>query len=175
MDDLEEKRLKILQELQDGNSNSNSNSNLLDSSSNSNLTESTSSNGQSSGRTEALSLKIKEDNEEKDKCSITKEEVKNSESGTEESQDEDNSLKITHKKLKKNHHRSKSKGFELGATIPGSVTPYAVLPPSDKWTVDVTDHILFENLPDALGTWTKMRGLMSRVKNKMENLHENDE
>jgi len=162
MDDLEEKRQKLLEQLEDGSSSSN----LLDTNSNSNLNENTNSSEEPTEGSEVVQVKTNEDKEEND-CNLTEEE------STEDSQDEDNSLKITRKV--KNHHRSKSKGFELGATIPESVTPYSVLPHSDKWTVDVHDHILFDNLPDALGTWSKMKGLMTRVKTKMDKLHEDDE
>lgn len=157
MDDLEERRKKILRELEGGNSNSNSN-----------LTVSTVDKEQSSTETEA-----KEVTEGENEAGNLTKDISYSESGTEESsQDEDTLLKLTRKP--KNHHRSKSKGFELGATIPSSVTPYNVLPHPDKWTVDVTDHILFDNLPDALGTWTKMKGLMSHVKDRMEQMHKDD-
>lgn len=71
----------------------------------------------------------------------------------------------------KRHHRSHSKGFKLGTMIPKSCTPYKCLPSSEKWTVDVSDHIVFDNLPDALGTWEKMKGIMGKVKSKMSVLH----
>ncbi|KAG0716139.1 hypothetical protein GWK47_010339 [Chionoecetes opilio] len=66
-----------------------------------------------------------------------------------------------HKIKTKKHHRSHSKGFNLGTVIPESCTPFTSLPASEKWTVDVSEHIVFDNLPDALGTWDKMKGLMS--------------
>lgn len=71
----------------------------------------------------------------------------------------------------KRHHRSHSKGFKLGTMIPASCTPYNCLPSAEKWTVDVSDHIVFDNLPDALGTWDKMKGIMGKVKRKMNILH----
>lgn len=71
----------------------------------------------------------------------------------------------------KRHHRSHSKGFKLGTMIPDSCTPFKSLPSSEKWTVDVSDHIVFDNLPDALGTWDKMKGIMGKVKSKMSLLH----
>ncbi|XP_053645239.1 zinc finger CCHC domain-containing protein 8 homolog isoform X2 [Cherax quadricarinatus] len=73
------------------------------------------------------------------------------------------------------HHRSNSKSFKLGVIIPESCTPYKTLPSADKWTVDVSDHIVFENLPDALGTWEKMKGIMSIVKKRMSDLHADDD
>lgn len=76
------------------------------------------------------------------------------------------------KKVKsKRHHRSHSKGFKLGTVIPESHTPYKTLPDPEKWTVDVSEHIVFDNLPDALGTWEKMKGLMGSVRNRMNELH----
>ncbi|XP_068240829.1 zinc finger CCHC domain-containing protein 8-like [Palaemon carinicauda] len=80
-----------------------------------------------------------------------------------------------HKKPKVKHHRSQSKGFQLGAAIPPSITPYSILPDAEKWTVDVSDHINFENLPDALGTWVKMKGLVGKVRSRMCELHADDE
>ncbi|XP_064120055.1 zinc finger CCHC domain-containing protein 8-like isoform X3 [Macrobrachium nipponense] len=76
-----------------------------------------------------------------------------------------------HKKQKVKHHRSQSKGFKLGVAIPPSITPFTHLPSAEKWTVDVTDHINFENLPDALGTWEKMKGLVSKVRKRMGEIH----
>lgn len=78
------------------------------------------------------------------------------------------------KRIKK-HRRAGSKGFVLGAVIPQSITTYTKLPDFDKWAVDVTDHILFENLPDALGTWNNMRGLMNKVRSKMADVHAEDD
>lgn len=75
----------------------------------------------------------------------------------------------------KNHRRAGSKGFVLGAVIPESISGFKELPDFDKWTVDVTDHILFENLPDALGTWKNMRGLMQKVRSKMAEVHTEDD
>ncbi|KAK4329175.1 hypothetical protein Pmani_000466 [Petrolisthes manimaculis] len=75
----------------------------------------------------------------------------------------------------KRHHRSHSKGFQFGVTIPESCTPFKTLPDVDMWTVDVSDHINFDNLPDALGTWDKMKGLMGQVKKRMTELHKDDD
>lgn len=55
--------------------------------------------------------------------------------------------------------------------IPESCTPYKCLPSAEKWTVDVSDHIVFDNLPDALGTWDKLKVIMGKVKRKMNILH----
>lgn len=75
----------------------------------------------------------------------------------------------------KRQHKSSSKGFMLGVTIPESITPFKSLPNHDKWSVDVSDHMLFENLPDALGTWDKMRSLMTSVRDKMHEIHTEDD
>lgn len=75
----------------------------------------------------------------------------------------------------KRHHRSHSKGFKLGTMIPASCTPYKCLPTAEMWTVDVSDHIVFDNLPDALGTWDKMKGIVGKVKSKMKILHTDGE
>ncbi|KAK8391745.1 hypothetical protein O3P69_017341 [Scylla paramamosain] len=81
----------------------------------------------------------------------------------------------TKKTKTKRHHRSLSKGFQLGTVIPESCTPYKSLPSPDKWTVDVSDHIVFDNLPDALGTWDKMKGVMGTVRKKMTILHADED
>ncbi|XP_045127670.1 zinc finger CCHC domain-containing protein 8 homolog isoform X2 [Portunus trituberculatus] len=99
-------------------------------------------------------------------------------SGTDPSQSE-NSCSGDSKKAKKTktkrHHRSHSMGFKLGTMIPDSSTPYKTLPSPDKWTVDVSDHIVFDNLPDALGTWDKMKGVMGAVRKKMTVLHADED
>ena len=59
--------------------------------------------------------------------------------------------------------------------IPDSCTSYKSLPSPEKWTVDVSDHIVFDNLPDALGTWEKMKGVMGAVRNKMTKLHADED
>ncbi|KAF2365865.1 PSP proline-rich [Trinorchestia longiramus] len=75
----------------------------------------------------------------------------------------------------RSHVRAASKGFVLGAVLPNSISPFSSLPHPDKWTVDVTDHILFENLPDALGTWKNMKDLMKKVKTKVTELHADED
>ncbi|XP_018013660.1 zinc finger CCHC domain-containing protein 8 homolog [Hyalella azteca] len=73
------------------------------------------------------------------------------------------------------HVKAASKGFVMGAVLPKSITPFTSLPHPDKWTVDVTDHILFENLPDSTGAWQNMKSLMQKVKSKVSEIHaEND-
>lgn len=74
----------------------------------------------------------------------------------------------------KRHQRSLSKGFELGMFLPQSITPFSKLPDPNKWAVDVSDHILFDNLPEALGTWNKMKGIVKKVQNFMK-LHTEDD
>lgn len=96
-------------------------------------------------------------------------------SSTDPSQSENSCSDGTSTKKTKRHHRSHSKGFKLGTMIPDSCTPYKSLPSPDKWTVDVSDHIVFDNLPDALGTWDKMKGVMGAVRRKMTVLHADED
>lgn len=98
------------------------------------------------------------------------------ENSQDESQREKSSEEIgTSDSKPKRHHRSHSKGFQFGVSIPESCTPFTALPDAKMWTVDVSDHINFDNLPDALGTWNKMKGLMTQVKKRMSELHQDDE
>jgi len=82
------------------------------------------------------------------------------------------STDASEKKTKKKSRKSLSKGFVLGAAIPESITEFSQVPNSEAWTVDVTDHLLFENLPGYTGTYDKMRGIIKRVKDTMAKLHD---
>ncbi|RXG70735.1 Zinc finger CCHC domain-containing protein 8-like protein [Armadillidium vulgare] len=86
---------------------------------------------------------------------------------SEVSDDSSSSSSITVKR----QHKSSSKGFTLGVCIPESVTPFQKLPESTKWSVDVSDHILFDNLPDSTGTWQKMKDIVKGVQNEMQKLN----
>ncbi|GFU26795.1 zinc finger CCHC domain-containing protein 8 [Nephila pilipes] len=44
------------------------------------------------------------------------------------------------------------------------------LPELNKFAQGITDHLPFENLPDALGTFEKMRGILSDVQKKLQTI-----
>lgn len=152
--DLEIKRLKILKELEDA-----------------------SSQGANGGGGISMKSKDSKDvhNVNIDQSSENSEDGRMSNNSvTELSHSENSSNDVSESDLKR-HHRSHSKGYKLGAIIPESCTPYNTLPSAEKWTVDVSDHIVFENLPDTLGTWQKMKGVMNLVKKRMVELHEDED
>lgn len=55
-----------------------------------------------------------------------------------------------------------SKGVEEGTPIVHTYSDFKSLPEQKKWAKDVTDHILFENLPDSTGKWDQMRKVIQR-------------
>ncbi|XP_022655285.1 uncharacterized protein LOC111247948 isoform X4 [Varroa destructor] len=61
-------------------------------------------------------------------------------------------------------HRSLSLGSVPGTPIPASISRVVSLPDPQKWSIGVADHIPFENLPGATGTFEKMRGLLAKIK-----------
>ncbi|KAK3852199.1 hypothetical protein Pcinc_041207 [Petrolisthes cinctipes] len=68
-------------------------------------------------------------------------------------------------------HRTQTLQVQLGTFIPESNTPYVSLPQAEKWSEDMSDYLPFDNLPDALGTWNKMKGVMRKVKNRTRDIH----
>ncbi|KAK4289549.1 hypothetical protein Pmani_037489 [Petrolisthes manimaculis] len=69
------------------------------------------------------------------------------------------------------HHRTQTLQVHYGTFIPESNTPYISLPDAEKWSVNISDYLSFENLPDALGTWNKIKGVMRKVKNRIRDRH----
>lgn len=60
-------------------------------------------------------------------------------------------------------------GGRLQETVNGTpliqqVSPFASLPSSEKWSIGVSDVIDFENLPDAVGTYSKMSEILRKVR-----------
>lgn len=160
--DLEEKRLKILRELEDAASQG--------------ATDEQKSKKENPTPTKDRSSKtdVKSEAAETSEESRTSNRMSSDPSESENSLSSD-TLESASKKMKQ-HHRSHSKGFKLGAAIPESCTPFTALPSADLWKVDVSDHINFDNLPDALGTWDKMKGLMNNIRKRVRELQaEEDE
>ncbi|XP_071529999.1 zinc finger CCHC domain-containing protein 8 homolog isoform X2 [Panulirus ornatus] len=156
LSDLEAKRLKILKELEDS-------------------TSQTACAEEDKSQKDKDSRVVITGNDEQ--CGENSEDSRmsgNSAADLSQSENSSNEFNENVKKHKR-HHRSHSKGFKFGAVIPESSTPFKVLPTAEKWAVDVSDHINFENLPNALGTWDKMKGVMGKVKKQMHELHNDDE
>lgn len=57
---------------------------------------------------------------------------------------------------------SGSISVEYGTPAEKSSIP--CLPDSEKFKKDITDHIPFENLPDATGTFEKLQGVLQKVR-----------
>lgn len=161
--DLEEKRLKILRELEDAASQGATDEQKSKKEENPTPTKDRSS-----------KTDVKSEAAETSEESRTSNRMSSDPSESENSLSSD-TLESASKKMKQ-HHRSHSKGFKLGAAIPESCTPFTALPSADLWKVDVSDHINFDNLPDALGTWDKMKGLMNNIRKRVRELQaEEDE
>ena len=47
-------------------------------------------------------------------------------------------------------------------------SPFEILPKYANFGKDMTEHIVFENLPDYTGTWDKMSGLIQRIRKRKE-------
>jgi len=51
-----------------------------------------------------------------------------------------------------------------GTPIVDTHSPFGQLPKYSNFNVDMTEHIVFDNLPNYTGTWDKMTGLIQRIK-----------
>ena len=48
-------------------------------------------------------------------------------------------------------------------------SPFQNIPDNSKFGVDMTEHIAFDNLPNATGKWDEMRkGVIKKVREKMK-------
>jgi len=63
---------------------------------------------------------------------------------------------------------------DTGTPIVELHSPFGSLPKYANFGKDMTEHIVFENLPDYTGTWDKMSGLIQRIRNRKENEDEDD-
>lgn len=57
-----------------------------------------------------------------------------------------------------------------GTPILEQGNPYQSLPDADKFAKGITEHLPFENLPDAVGSFEKMRGVICNVQKKLNNI-----
>ena len=54
--------------------------------------------------------------------------------------------------------------FFQGTPIVEMYSPFGKLPKYESFGKDMSEHVVFENLPDYTGTWDKMTGLISRIR-----------
>lgn len=62
-----------------------------------------------------------------------------------------------------------------GTPLIQQVSPFAILPSSEKWSDGVSDVIDFENLPDAVGTYRKMSEIIRKVRVFTKDTSENSD
>lgn len=67
-----------------------------------------------------------------------------------------------------------SKMAMFGTPLIKQVSPYSKLPVGDKWSVGVTDVIDFENLPDAVGTYSKLTGVLGKVRSVIKRIQDEE-
>lgn len=71
----------------------------------------------------------------------------------------------------------KSLGISLsqspGTPILKQGNPFEKLPGADKFAQGITEHLPFENLPEAVGKFDKIRGVLSDVQKKLQNIKKN--
>eukprot|EP00090_Calanus_glacialis_P042392 TRINITY_DN7519_c0_g1_i1.p1 TRINITY_DN7519_c0_g1~~TRINITY_DN7519_c0_g1_i1.p1 ORF type:complete len:457 (-),score=180.01 TRINITY_DN7519_c0_g1_i1:113-1483(-) len=63
---------------------------------------------------------------------------------------------------------------DTGTPIVELHSPFDNLPKYANFGKDMTEHIVFENLPDYTGTWDKMSGLIQRIRKRKDNEEEKD-
>lgn len=57
---------------------------------------------------------------------------------------------------------------DTGTPIVEMYSPFEAIPETDKWGVNMSEHVAFENLPNYTGTWDKMTGLIKKIRNRKE-------
>ena len=67
---------------------------------------------------------------------------------------------------------TKVRQVDDGTPIVQMHSPFTSLPAQDKWTTNTTDHILFENLPDATGKYDQMVEILKKVRTKKNSQNE---
>ena len=53
-------------------------------------------------------------------------------------------------------------------------SPFQRLPSQNSFGKDMSEHIVFENLPDYTGKWDQMRGLLGTIRKKRKKMCEED-
>lgn len=69
----------------------------------------------------------------------------------------------------------RSRETVIGTPLLKAVSPFASLPSGDKWSVGVSDVIDFENLPDATGTYQRLRGLINTVRTVVQKINDQND
>lgn len=62
-----------------------------------------------------------------------------------------------------------------GTPVIKAFSPFSNLPKSEKWREGVTDVLDFENLPESIGKYEKMRTLLGTVREKVKRIQYEDE
>lgn len=68
-----------------------------------------------------------------------------------------------------------SKETVCGTPVIQGVSPFNNLPNSEKWREGVTDVMDFENLPESIGKYEKMRTVLEKVRVKVKKIQYEDE
>lgn len=63
----------------------------------------------------------------------------------------------------------------FGTPIIQQVSPFSKLPTGEKWSVGVSDVIDFENLPDGTGTYSKLTGVIEKVRTVIKRINDDNE
>lgn len=64
---------------------------------------------------------------------------------------------------------------DTGTPIVEMFSPFEVMPDTNKWGVNMSEHVAFENLPNYTGTWDKMTGLIKRIRERKDEEEEVEE
>lgn len=62
-----------------------------------------------------------------------------------------------------------------GTPLLKTSSPFGSLPTGDKWSAGVSDVIDFENLPDAVGAYKRLRGLISTVRSVVQQINDQND
>lgn len=68
-----------------------------------------------------------------------------------------------------------SKQTVSGTPVIKGVSPYTNLPMGEKWAAGVTDLLDFENLPESIGKYEKMRTLIGKIRAKRIQYEDDDD
>ncbi|XP_076160121.1 zinc finger CCHC domain-containing protein 8 homolog isoform X2 [Ptiloglossa arizonensis] len=64
------------------------------------------------------------------------------------------------------------KSVDLGTPVLQSASPYSKLPSHEKFSKDICDVINYENLPDSMGRYEQITGVLQRVRNTLAQLRQ---
>lgn len=65
-----------------------------------------------------------------------------------------------------------SKKLVFGTPLIESVSPFTVLPSGSSWSVGVSDIMDFENLPESIGKYKQMKGVINKVRDAVKQLND---